>query len=72
MLAVALAAPIELFLILLLPCVAAPALAAAAGEMPLILFTTLGVAWLAADARSLARLVFWIPVHRRIPSAACI
>jgi hypothetical protein len=65
-LAVALAAAIELFLILLLPCVTAPVLAAAAGELLLILVTSLGVAWLAADARFLARLVFGIPVHRRI------
>jgi hypothetical protein len=54
-LAVALAAAIELFLILLLPCVAAPALAAAAGEMLLILLTSLGIAWLAANAALQAR-----------------
>jgi hypothetical protein len=66
-LAVALAAAIELFLILLLPCVAAPVLAAAAGELLPILVISLGIAWLAADARFLARLVFGIPVHRRIP-----
>jgi hypothetical protein len=66
-LAVALAAAIELFLILLLPCVAAPVLAAAAGELLPILVISLGIAWLAADARFLARLVFGIPVHRRTP-----